>query len=102
MSTADKIAKVGTGMRGAAVGVAVLAATSVALFLGYKGYQTAKAAAEAVSKGADAVGKALDPTADTNLAYRASNWVAGCGDGSQCTLGTRIADGVETVKGWFK
>lgn len=101
MNAADKIAKVGTGVKAGAVGVAVLLATGAAVYLGYKGYQAAKATAAAVSAGADAVGKALDPTADTNLAYRASNAAIGCGDGS-CSLGTKIFDGVEAVKGWFK
>lgn len=101
MSAADKLAKVGTGIKGVAVGVAVLAATGAVVYLAWQGYQAAKAVAGAASKTLDAVGKAVDPTSDTNLAYKASNALVGCGDGS-CSIGTRVFDAVEAVKAWWK
>lgn len=101
MITAAKISQVGTGTKNLAIGLAVLAATAGVIYAGYKVKQGLDAAGTAAGKAVDAVGKALDPTADTNVAYKASNSLIGCGDGS-CSLGTKVYDAVDAVRGWFK
>lgn len=119
MINADKISKAGSGLKDISIGLAIIAAMAAVVFVGYeikKGIDAVGHAKDAVGKAigdavhsgvryaghaADAVGRAVDPTADTNLAYKASNNVVGCGDGS-CSIGTKVYDGVQSVKGWFK
>lgn len=96
MSAIEAVAKTATAAKSVVVAAAVLSAAALAVYVGVKGYGLARKARRA----ADAVGAALDPTADTNLAYRASNALVGCGDGS-CSIGTKIYDAVDTVRGWM-
>src|SRR3972149_1289908 len=96
MSTADKIAKIGSGTKNAAIGIGVLAALAAVTWLGWKTYKGASAIAGA-AKGV--IAKDLNPASDENLAYRAVN--AAIGGGDDYTLGTKIYDGVQWVKGLF-
>lgn len=80
-----------------AVATAVLAGTAVVLFGLWKVKQGAGAAADAVE---EVLTVKLNPVSDGNAVYGGVNALIGCADGS-CTLGTRIADGVDAVKGWF-
>ena len=80
-----------------AIAGAVLAGTAVVLFGLWKVKQGASAAADAVET---VLTEKLNPASDQNLAYGGVNALIGCGDGS-CSLGTKIADGVDAVKGWF-
>lgn len=100
MSAAETISKVGTGTKNLAVGLAVIAVMAALGYVGYKTYKGAQAVGKAAGAAVDAVGAAVNPAADTNLAYRAANSLIGCGDGS-CSVGSRIADGVDAVRGWF-
>lgn len=87
------IAKVGSGVKNVAVGIAVLTATAAAAWIAYKLYKGAGDAADTLKK---VVTEDLNPASDKNLAYQAAGALVGCADGS-CSLGTRIYDGVE----WF-
>lgn len=81
-----------------ATGLAIVAGTGIVLYGAWKLKQGAAAVGDAV---AHTVTKSLNPVSDKNLAYRATGALVGCSDGS-CTLGTRIYDGVEAVKNWFR
>ncbi len=80
-----------------ATGIAIIAGTGLVLYVGWKAKQGVEAVGDAVSQ---AVTKDLNPVSDQNLAYRATGALVGCSDGS-CSLGTKIFDAVESVKGWF-
>lgn len=80
-----------------AVGLAVVTGTGIVLYGLVKLKQGAVAVGDAVTH---VVTKDLNPASDQNLAYRGANAVIGCADGS-CSLGTKIFDGVQAVKGWF-
>lgn len=80
-----------------AIAGAVLAGTVVVLYGLWKVKEGAADAADAIE---EVLTVKLNPTSEGNIAYGGVNALIGCGDGS-CTLGTKIADGVDEVKRWF-
>lgn len=93
MSAADSIVKVGTGTKNMAVGVAIIAATAALGYVGFKAYRGAQAVSKAAGEAVDAVGAAVNPTADTNLAYRSVNaWGSTITGDNNFSLGSWLYD----------